>query len=637
MRRSGVAMLASFCLAITGCALTELDQGSAPATSAATAAATKPPGDTPDAQPAAEQLAAALTKFDVTGLPLLVEPAKAQDELTTIFAGMDGYHPSVKVAEISYPEADVAKVTLQHHYDFGDAVWDFTATANLVYTDSNWHVVWKPSILHSGLNMTNRLRHRHKLPKRAPINDNEGLALVEQHTQFQVGLDKGRIDPADWPKAAADLAALLEIDAAAFAKRVQAAGEKQFVVATTLPKDGIIPDIGKVPGADFAPVEVMVAPSNQFAVSLLGVSRTATADDVAKSEGTIFPGEIVGASGLQSRYDQRLRGTPGRQVDLVPREAGTSEEENLFSSEAKPGKPLELSLDRELQTRAEEVLANQQSVAAIVVIDPATGGVLAAANSPAAGSYPQATFGKYSPGSTFKVVSALALLRKGLTPTSKVSCPQSVDVAGHNFTNYSGYPSNLTGDITLTEALAYSCNTAFVNGAAQVTPEELHAAAASLGVGTDYEAGFTSYFGTVAPNSSKIDQAASMIGQGQITMSPLAMASVAASVAGGRTVIPWLVAGEQAESTAAPLTETEAKQLQEMMSATVNEGTGKVLSGLMTGAKTGTAEFGKAGQYQTHAWMIAWNKDVAVAAFVEVGESGSTTAGPLIQQLFKSG
>ena len=71
-----------------------------------------------------------------------------------------------------------------------------------------------------------------------------------------------------------------------------------------------------------------------------------------------------------------------------------------------------------------------------------------------------------------------------------------------------------------------------------------------------------------------------------------------------------------------------------MMKATVDSGTGKSLQSIMTGAKSGTAEWGKTGAQQTHAWMIAYNENYAVSAFVEVGDSGGTTAAPLIVQLF---
>lgn len=352
----------------------------------------------------------------------------------------------------------------------------------------------------------------------------------------------------------------------------------------------------------------------------------------------MFASDTVGLSGLQARYEEQLRGVPEVRVDLVGRstkdDGDTFQEQNLFLQEPSIGTAVETSLDRDLQTKAESVLSSQPGVATLVVIKNDNGALLAAANSPAAGTFPQATFGKFAPGSTFKVVSALAMLRDGLSPTSTVQCPATLEVAGKTFKNYTDYPSSQLGAITLTEALAHSCNTAFAGAAGDVTPEELHAAAGSLGVGTDYDAGFTSNFGTVEPNNSPIDRAASMIGQGQITMSPMAMAGVAASVASGQTTIPWLVASERATPTAQELTAEEAVQLQQMMMAVVTDGSGQTLAGLMQGAKTGTAEFGTVGSYKTHGWMIAWNDQVSVSAFVEEGVSGSQSAAPLITALY---
>jgi cell division protein FtsI/penicillin-binding protein 2 len=112
------------------------------------------------------------------------------------------------------------------------------------------------------------------------------------------------------------------------------------------------------------------------------------------------------------------------------------------------------------------------------------------------------------------------------------------------------------------------------------------------------------------------------------------MAAVVASVAAGETVIPHLVDSQQATSTGKPLTELEARQLREMMRAVVNEGSGRVLgdlSGPVVLAKTGTAEYGRSNPLKTHAWMIASQGDLAVAVFVNDGESGSATAGPLLR------
>jgi cell division protein FtsI/penicillin-binding protein 2 len=113
------------------------------------------------------------------------------------------------------------------------------------------------------------------------------------------------------------------------------------------------------------------------------------------------------------------------------------------------------------------------------------------------------------------------------------------------------------------------------------------------------------------------------------------MASVVASVAAGKSVLPHLVSGQEAKSEAKPLESGEADQLRSMMRSVVTDGSGRVLlpkDGPPIIAKTGTAEYGSSEPLKTHAWMIAAQGDLAVAVFVKNGKSGSQTAGPLLAE-----
>jgi cell division protein FtsI/penicillin-binding protein 2 len=245
-----------------------------------------------------------------------------------------------------------------------------------------------------------------------------------------------------------------------------------------------------------------------------------------------------------------------------------------------------------------------------------------------------ATVGRAAPGSTFKVVSALALLRAGLNPDSEVSCPNTVTVDGKEFENYDDYPGSAVGTIDLQTALAQSCNTAFIGQRDKIKGQALAEAAGSLGVGIDYDTGFASFLGSVPDDPTATGRAAALIGQGKIEASPLAMAGVVASVSEGRTVLPYLVEGSSKPTAEGkPLTAEEADQLRQMMRTVVTSGSGRVLSGVGGAviAKTGTAEYGPTAPYTTHAWMIAGKDDLAVAVFVQDGESGSRTAGPLLR------
>ena len=169
--------------------------------------------------------------------------------------------------------------------------------------------------------------------------------------------------------------------------------------------------------------------------------------------------------------------------------------------------------------------------------------------------------------------------------------------------------------------------------------EDLVDAAASLGMGVDHDLGFPAYFGNVVPPESETEKAADMIGQGTILASPMAMATVAASIQSGATVLPRLVKTWEVEQADVPeLTRAEATALRGMLRGVVTSGSGSLLAdvpGPPVIAKTGTAEFEKNGKILTHAWMIAAQGDLAVAVFVDVGDSGSGTAGPILESFLR--
>jgi cell division protein FtsI/penicillin-binding protein 2 len=288
---------------------------------------------------------------------------------------------------------------------------------------------------------------------------------------------------------------------------------------------------------------------------------------------------------------------------------------------------------------AEQILADVGPASAIVAIRPSTGAILAAANGPGTNGYNDATYGRFAPGSTFKIVDSLALARSGATPSSPVDCPTSVTVNGKVFTNDSFYPPSANGRITLATALANSCNTAYINERTKLGSSDLVDAAATLGMGVDHDLGFPAYFGNVVPPASETDKAADMIGQGQVLASPMTMATVMASVVAGHTVVPQLITSVKPTATSsAPLTAAEDATLKTLLRGVVTRGTGIGLRDVPAPpviAKTGTAEFDRNGRRLTHAWMIAGHGDLAVCAFVDVGTTGAGTAGPLLEQFLR--
>ncbi|WP_228387645.1 MULTISPECIES: penicillin-binding transpeptidase domain-containing protein [unclassified Nocardioides] len=613
------------------------------------AACTEDGDEGPDPRPAAEALAAALAAGDLEevelGGPLAAEAPAAY---TATVARLGEVEPEVTVEDVQADgsDGDRATATLAWRWPLAEEPWTYTTEVALERSGEDWVPLWAPTVVEGSLGEDELLDATTVTAARGDILGARGLALVTERPVLRLGVDRGRVSRAQAVASARRLAALVDIDAAAYAGRVRAAGELAFVEAITYRRDEVPVAVARaypaIEGVLGIQDEQSLAPTREFAAPILGTVGPVTAEMLNEDPDRYRPGDIAGLSGLQARYDEQLRGTPGVVVAAVSDDpSGGDDERELFRADPVDGEDLALTLDLDLQTAAEAALADVGTASAVVVLRPSDGAILAAANGPGTDGYNVATYGQYAPGSTFKIASSLALLRAGLRPDSPVSCPPSVSVDGKRFENYSGYPAAALGRITLREAVAQSCNTAFIGARTRLEEDDLAAAAASVGLGVDHDLGFPAYFGSVDPAAGETEAAAALIGQGTVLASPMAMAAVIGSVQEGSLVVPRLLEDVEvgAPQDVDPLTGAEARQLRAMLRAVVTEGSGRLLADLPGPpviAKTGTAEYGEAGEVRTHAWMVAAQGDVAAAVLVERGASGSGTAGPILRRILSA-
>jgi cell division protein FtsI/penicillin-binding protein 2 len=587
---------------------------------------------------AVDQLSEALTTGELPA-SLFTGAESPQEAYDAVVDGLGDRSPTVSVADVTEQDGS-AQAELEWRWAFDDVEWGYTSTAELTEESEGWRVEWSTALVEPSLEEGERLSVSSVEAARGDILGAGGFPLVTERPVVRYGIDKTKVAPRKAEDSAARAARLLGVAVRPFVQAVRAAGDEAFVEAIVLRPDDageVDPAYSRIPGAVALEAEMPLGLTREFAAPILGRVGPVTAELVEESDGRLEAGDVAGLSGLQQRYDEQLAGTTGVEVAAVDEEG---ERRPLFNDGPVDGLPLRTTLDHRLQLKAERVLAGQDVVAALVALRPSDGAILAAANGPANDGLNSATFGQHAPGSTFKVISSLALLRSGLTPESPVDCPASTVVDGKRFENYDDYPASELGRITLREAVAHSCNTAFIGARDRLDEGTLAAAAESLGLGKDFDLGFPAYFGQVPPPESETEAAADLIGQGRVLASPLAMASVAASVAAGRTVVPHLLEEFAPEpDPATPLTGAEARALRELMRAVVTGGSGSFLADVPgeVGAKTGTAEYGEPGPggLPTHAWMIATRGDLAVAVFVETGQSGSSTAGPLLEAFLR--
>jgi cell division protein FtsI/penicillin-binding protein 2 len=271
---------------------------------------------------------------------------------------------------------------------------------------------------------------------------------------------------------------------------------------------------------------------------------------------------------------------------------------------------------------------------AMVVLQPSTGHIGAIANNAQFNDF--ALTAGVAPGSTMKIITATALIDNGLaSESSPVTCPQTYTVQSipyHNDHDESEPPGT-----PFSYDFALSCNNAFsqwwgqLNGQLAATATTYYGLNQAWNIGLPGEA--HSYFNApVGASGSELAQEA--FGEGQLTASPLAMASVAATVDSGQFRQPVLVPGTPAV-TASPLPAGTDQQLKDMMRDVVTEGTAAGI-GLGPGvyAKTGTADV--QGQDAPNSWMVAFDpdKDVAVAALVINAGYGAQVAGLEVKAFF---
>jgi len=512
------------------------------------------------------------------------------------------------------------------------AAWTYQGTLKLAQRGGSWSVDWTPSDINPELGAGQHLVARRALAPRAELEDATGKGLFAQTPVVYVGIEPAKVT--DLNSLASTLAATLHISASDIVADVKAAKDTPhaFVPVITLRKpayDAVYSIIHPLPGTVFNTGTELLAPTSRFAQPLLGHVGPATADSVKASSGRVQVGDQTGLDGLQQVFDAQLSGTPG--VDVYAADAdGTAVRKLGSPGAAKPGTPVRLTLDRAVQTAADDALHSVSQPAAIVALQPSTGRILAVANSEATRG-DIALAGQYPPGSTFKIVTAAAALAQGsLTPDTQETCPKSAPAGGFPIHNNDGegFPARLT----LRKAFAMSCDTTFVQLALKLPPGALHTTASQFGLGAQWQLPVGSFSGSVPadPNEGELGQ--DSIGQGKVLLSPLAAAAMAGAAQSGRPIAPSLVVGKQASAGPA-LPATTAKALQGMMRSVITDpqGTATALAGLPgtpISGKTGTAQY-TPDTKQAHAWFTGYRGDLAFAVFVYGGQSSKTVGVPI--------
>lgn len=669
--------------------------------------------DTPEATDDAQAFLDAWSEGDLEAMAAHVAdpPATFAEDYTALTEGLNVESASFELGDVRRAN-DLSIASFDATFRIaGVGDWTYRSSMRLerdgaaAEGDPQWLVKWAPSVFHPDLEAGETLTATREWPERGAINGSDGEPLAPSVPGRIVGLQPSAIQDLNAVKLVLTVelgVTAEEVDAALNAPGVQPDFFVPIITITQEEYQAHESAIYPIPGTRFRETTVRAGPTEGYAQHVLGRTAEATADRLAELGAPYLPGDVVGVTGLEARYEKALAGTPTSRIQAtgVPAGEGGDGEEGEGATEGEEGEEvtrtldtvegrapvaLATTLDRNVQTAVEQALDGVTTPAAVVVTDP-EGNVRAAASRPLSEDLNRALGGAYPPGSTFKVVTADALLANGMTPDTTVQCDATTNAGGRSFRNFEG---GQLGAIPFSQAFAESCNTAMITSTAPVDQAGLTAAAERFGFNADYSVGLNTVGGSYPEPVDATEKAAASIGQGRVTASPLHMATVAAAVTDGSWEAPTLLvdppsvdeeasagegdgeaagtttatdaaggtAPETAPTTAAAAASTETTAagdgdaarpepttidpanrttLAELMRLVVTNGSGSAAAtpGLSVGGKTGTAEFGSGDPPPTHAWFIGFADNLGVAVFLENGGVGGRDAAPVAGRVF---
>ncbi|MEU9693111.1 penicillin-binding transpeptidase domain-containing protein [Amycolatopsis japonica] len=471
-------------------------------------------------------------------------------------------------------------------------VWTYKADAQLHSTQDGWKVRWLPTVLHPQLAAQQSIALKADPPALAPVLDRDGTPLLRPQTVVSVVLD---------PAKAGDLVAVTDKLGAAL-NRFEASVTGQSIrdgVKTLKPGSGypvvslransyqeVKPEIYDLPGVRFSQQERLLPDDKNFGKQVLPAVRSLVED------------QVEGSAGWR----------------VVTLDTGGGEIVDLHSEHPKPAPAVVSTLSVKAQGSAERALAPVPTASALVAIQPSTGELLAVAqNAPADPQGAIALTGRFPPGSTFKMATAVAALSAGsVRADSPVDCPGTATFENRTVPNEGKFA---LGVVPLSTAFAKSCNTTFAKLSTDLPPAALTDAARDLGVGADFVIpGLTTITGSSPPANTVAQRAENGFGQGTVVASPFGLAVATATVQSGKVLVPTLVRGMATTSSGLgkPIKPEVLDALRGMMREVVTDGTATLLKPLPdVRGKTGTAQFGDG--THAHGWFVGYTGDLAFA------------------------
>ena len=567
--------------------------------------------------------ASALTTAAPDTVTADLRAAFAQLDATQLFLTMKSVVQHGDTAEASF----MATIDLAQQ----GRVWTYRGQFGLHRVNGVWKVDWTPGVVNPNLGPGERLAVVTRFPARASVLDAKGDPLQLRAPAYVLGVWPERLSS---PAATAQaFARLTKVQTGQVLGQIAAAPPDQFLRLATIDSTtyaSMRSDLREVPG-------LVVRPESQRlfqaeATGLVGEVGSEI-DERLRADGVLYaPGATVGLSGLEQAYQRQLVGTPTTEV-VVVNSAG-AQTGVLAQWPGAAGTPVRTTINPTIQNAALTALDGVSSSGEIVAVQASTGEVLAVAQHQASGVLPAggALNAQLVPGTAFTIVSAGALLSNHLTVSSTlISCANSFIVGGQTFT------SDGTGEQKpFSTAFAEGCSTAFADLSERLSPSQWTQVVKEFGIGSNWsQLPVPAFPGSVPSTVGQADLAAQTIGQGNVRMSVLSMAMVAAAVDAGRRHVPQVIlaSSDPAGTPGTRLDLDMLSALRGLMRAAVRSGAARAAS--VRGAQV----YGQVGLVHTGSgwlsWFVGYSDGIAIAA-IESGKTPELSAAALAGAFFSA-
>ncbi|MBI3189159.1 MAG: penicillin-binding protein 2 [Ignavibacteriales bacterium] len=522
-------------------------------------------------------------------------------------------------------------------------------------------------------------------PIRGYILDRNGKIIVDNRPAYTM-----TITPSEFrSEAAAFLSSTLRLDPIFIFDRVKRGIRYNRFAPTKIKRDidfGTLSVLeehrDKLPGVDYQTETKRFFPTKAKLAHLVGYTKEIP-ERLLSVTNEYQPGDMIGATGIEAKYERELRGQKGFEFITVNSWGQKVRSFNEGKSDIpdKEGNDLYLTIDVDLQAFAESLLSEKQG--AVVAIDPTDGGILAMVSKPdfdpalltgftsqavwsalnndqSKPLFNRATLTRYPPGSTFKMVLAAAALNEGIiTQDWRVSCSGAFRFGDHVFKDL-----HVHGSTNIVEAIQRSCNVFFYQLMLKVGFERWTEYGTQFGFGKKTMIDIFEEDPGLLPSTDYFDKVygkrkwtkgyliSLSIGQGEVGVSPLQMASYASMLANrGTFYTPHVVRGVKEKETEKIVElSVESRKfvmknqawdlIQEGLRRAVMEpggtGSSSKVNGISVSGKTGTAQNPHG---DDHAWFVGYapseNPKIAICVLVENAGFGGVEAAPIAGLCFE--